>query len=203
MLELLNRTMGVAGVMVVLGSSVARHDIVSPPFAQKAQIEERTLNSSFDLRVSQYVVLHRAVEGSLPKLQPTAEMAEVFAIMRALRERILAVRQSARQGDILTPDVVEWFKRRIATCRGCGKPETLFAGCEMDEPDEPRPSTAPALRVNMELPPTCYFVPPRLLLVLPPLPPELRYRIVGRTLVLWDYDANLVADFLPEPIPSR
>jgi hypothetical protein len=40
-------------------------------------------------------------------------------------------------------------------------------------------------------------VPPQLLQVLPPLPPELQYRIIGRSLVLWDHHANLVVDYLP------
>jgi hypothetical protein len=204
MLELLQRTTGVAAVMLVLGSGVARHDVVRPPAPQQAAgAADHAMDTAFDRRVSQYATLHRSVEDSLPKLQPTAEMEQVFTIMRAMRERIRSARHSARQGDILTPDLVEWFKQRIATCRGCGKAETLFAGCETDDPDEPPPPPPPTLRVNMELPQTCFFVPPRLLLALPPLPPELRYRIVGRTLVLWDSDANLVADFLPEPMPAK
>jgi hypothetical protein len=42
------------------------------------------------------------------------------------------------------------------------------------------------------------FVPPRLLQSLPALPEELQYRIIGLSLVLWDYHANLIVDFLPD-----
>lgn len=42
------------------------------------------------------------------------------------------------------------------------------------------------------------FVPPQLLAVLPRLPDELQYRILGSALVLWDHHANLIVDFLPD-----
>jgi hypothetical protein len=43
--------------------------------------------------------------------------------------------------------------------------------------------------------------PPTLLMNLPPLPPELDYRVVGNNLVLRDAKANLVIDFVPNVIP--
>jgi len=46
------------------------------------------------------------------------------------------------------------------------------------------------------------FVPPQLLRSLPALPPELQYRIIGRSLVLWDHHANLIVDFLPGAFAS-
>ena len=41
------------------------------------------------------------------------------------------------------------------------------------------------------------YVPPQLIAALPPLPPELQYRIIGCSLVSWDHHANLIVDFLP------
>jgi hypothetical protein len=35
---------------------------------------------------------------------------------------------------------------------------------------------------------------------LPPLPPELQYRFVGRDLILWDIHSGLIVDFLPDAI---
>jgi len=37
---------------------------------------------------------------------------------------------------------------------------------------------------------------------LPRLPPELQYRIAGRSLVLWDHHANLIVDFLPRALTT-
>ena len=45
-------------------------------------------------------------------------------------------------------------------------------------------------------------MPPGLLASLPPLPPELQYRFVGRDLILWDMHAGLIVDFVANAIPE-
>ena len=44
--------------------------------------------------------------------------------------------------------------------------------------------------------------PPLLLRKLPDLPPELEYRIVGRSLILRDVKANLIVDILRDVVPT-
>jgi len=44
--------------------------------------------------------------------------------------------------------------------------------------------------------------PARLLRKLPDLPPELEYRIVGRSLILRDVKANLIVDILRDIVPT-
>jgi hypothetical protein len=44
-------------------------------------------------------------------------------------------------------------------------------------------------------------MPPRLLAKLPVLPSGLQYRFVNRDLVLWDSQADLVIDIIPDAIP--
>lgn len=60
------------------------------------------------------------------------------------------------------------------------------------------------LTVNMVYPPRLPLgtVPARLLRVLPDLPPELEYRIVGRNLLLRDAKANIVVDFIRDVVPT-
>ena len=41
------------------------------------------------------------------------------------------------------------------------------------------------------------MMPPCLIGALPPLPPELRYGLVGHDLILWDLHAGLIVDFVP------
>jgi hypothetical protein len=56
--------------------------------------------------------------------------------------------------------------------------------------------------VNAPYPPVpLQSTPPTLLANLPELPPGLDYRIVNRTLVLRDVQANLVLDFIPKALP--
>ena len=65
------------------------------------------------------------------------------------------------------------------------------------------PVTPTTLRVNdvypEEIPLTT--MPPTLLRLLPALPMELAYRIIGRALVLQDIKTNVIVDFLPDAIP--
>jgi hypothetical protein len=57
-----------------------------------------------------------------------------------------------------------------------------------------RPPFLPPLAPNAAWPHDAPFtcVPPPILAALSPLPQELQYRIIGRSLVLWDHHANLM-----------
>ena len=86
------------------------------------------------------------------------------------------------------------FRRRIATSL---TPEDIDA--ILNDREEVDPIVVPRLQVNGRWPEAMpfNFVPPQLIAALPPLPEELQYRIIGRSLVLWDLHANLIVDFLP------
>ncbi|HET7746031.1 MAG TPA: hypothetical protein VFM29_01940, partial [Vicinamibacteria bacterium] len=45
-------------------------------------------------------------------------------------------------------------------------------------------------------------VPPDLLMKLPQLPDQVRYRFVGRALILRDTEANVILDFIPDVVPD-
>ena len=59
------------------------------------------------------------------------------------------------------------------------------------------------VRVNYPYPDQTEFVemPPTVLLNLPQLPPEVRYRFVGRNLLLVDNDNNLILDYMTNALP--
>ena len=60
------------------------------------------------------------------------------------------------------------------------------------------------LAVNMTYPSTLPLVtvPAKLLRVLPQLPEQLEYRILGRHLILRDVKANIVVDFVRDAVPT-
>ena len=151
----------------------------------------------FEDRVNEYVTQHRLLEGPLPPLRSTTNMDEIRINMKLLTDRMVVARQHARQGDIITTDVARMFRRRLATCLSPEEWAAILAELAEDEQGVPVPPVA--LRVNMPWPEQVSFgfVPPQLLHALPPLPVELEYRIIGRSLVLWDHHANLIVDFLP------
>ena len=142
--------------------------------------------------------MHRALELPLMPLRPTLDMSRIQASMQALAHRIRVVRAEAQQGDLITPDVARMFRRRIATCLPASEWAAIVSENAEDEEGVPA-GPPPALHVNMEWPEQVPFgfVPPQMLAVLPRLPAELQYRIIGNALVLWDHHANLIVDVLP------
>lgn len=173
----------------------------APTFPLRGQsapiIDELVATQSFQRGVDEYVTVHRMLEDSLPPLRPTWNVAEVRETRQALATRIQIARAHAKQGDIITLAVGRMFKRRIATCLSPEAWMSILA--ELEQNYEGTPVPAVTLRANMPWPEDVQygFVPPQLLPALPPLPPELQYRIIGRSLVLWDDHADLIVDFLP------
>jgi hypothetical protein len=107
-------------------------------------------------------------------------------------------RAAYRHGDIFTPDVVDDFGKMIRKAfdgkGGRNMRRTIR------ESDPIRPTT---LRVNdlypEDIPLTT--MPPTLLRSLPPLPPEMAYRIIGGALVLQEINTNMIVDFMSDAIP--
>jgi hypothetical protein len=160
---------------------------------------ERTAIEAFEQRISDYVALHRRVERSLPPLQVSHDMDTVWAAVAALAKRIQLARIGARQGDFFTPEVARVFRARIAACLAPEEVELV-----LKEGDEDDPTTVPPLAANSPWPAGApfNFVPPALIAALPPLPPELQYRIIGRSVVLWDHHANLIVDYLAAAVTT-
>jgi len=188
-------------VVLFAGGGLAGISTQAPTFPVPDQsapiIDELVATQDFQRRVDEYVTVHRMLERSLPPLRPTRNMAEIHQNMRALATRMQTARANAKQGDIITPDVGRMFKRRIATCLSPEAWASVLA--ELDEDLEGKAVAPVMLRVNMTWPEGVQygFLPPQLLFALPPLPPELQYRVIGRSLVLWDHHADVIVDFLP------
>ena len=165
-------------------------------------VQEILATQQFQQRVDEYVSLHRVLEGPLPLPRPTTNPDEIRTAVRALHQRMQTARAGARQGDIIGPEVALMFKRRIAACLPPEEWQAIRTELATDEQRAPIPAVP--LRVNMPWPKKVPFgfVPPQLLSTLPQLPPELQYRIIGSSLVLWDDHADLIVDFLPGAFTS-
>jgi len=151
--------------------------------------------TTFGKQVDKYVALHNEVESKLPELKPARSMEIVFAHERKLAEGIRRGRTNARQGDIFTPEVAQEFRRLVL--RGENRVASVQESLEQSEPRDFNPE------VNQSYPDTIPLqsMAPSLLRILPQLPPELDYRIVGHSLALRDVRANLIVDFMPNAIP--
>ena len=193
------RTTAIAAMLLSAASSVgAQAPSLPPPVDNTAAVlQDIAATQGFEGRVTQYANLHRLLEGPLPPLRVTTNLTANRASMKALALRIQRVRAHAGQGEIITADAARLFRRSIERALPPEQWAAIFAELATDEDGIP---VAPhVLQVNIEWPEHVPFdfVPPQLLRALPPLPVELQYRIIGRSLVLWDHHANLIVDFLP------
>jgi hypothetical protein len=188
-------------LLVLSGSTSLAPQLPAVPDASRITgqiVEDFVTTQNFQRGVAEYVALHRSLERELPPVLMTQDVGQIDRDVRLLRVRIQTARVTARQGNTMAPDVAGMFRRRIATCLTPEEWKAFFVDRAQDEEGEPL--EAPPLHVNMQWPAGVPFdfVPPQLLQSLPALPEELQYRIIGLSLVLWDYHANLIVDFLPD-----
>jgi hypothetical protein len=151
----------------------------------------------FEARVAKYLDLRKKEAGSAPR--PTNSPEKLAETQQERAAKVSALRQDAKQGDIFTPEIAAYFRRQISAALAGRDGGKIRASLRHAEPVAPL-----ALHVNEVYPQgiPLQSTPPTLLLNLPPLPKELEYRIVGRSLVLHDIVPNIIVDFIPNAIPS-
>ena len=169
------------------------------PGAPAAVNETGAATKAFLDRLQEYVTFHNNVEKMVPPLKETPDPAKIAEREKALGETLIKQRPDAKQGDffiktyepILRKLIHDDFAKRSVTDRKALVVE-LPKGIKIG--------------INTLYPTTLPLAtfPPNLLKVLPELPKELEYRIVGRDLILRDVTGNVVVDLLPNifPIPS-
>jgi hypothetical protein len=190
-------------------SSTPKEPIVPP---QTVEMDAETLRR-FQHEVEEYVELRRSALKQIPPVsRSTAE--ELAAHQRALTQAIVAYRQGAKRGEIFKPDVEAAVRRTLHRAfTGPDGPalikETKQGNPSVEGNPSPRDPTKEvkepvALAVNTFYNSAAPFssVPPSLLLKLPLLPEEVRYRFVGRALILRDTEANVILDYIPDVVPD-
>jgi hypothetical protein len=121
--------------------------------------------------------------------------ARQSSLADALRTKL---RPNARQGDLVTPQMATAITAEIQKAFSTPKRDLILD--ELAEQNQ-TPANAPTPIVNQQL--VAPRVPPRLIEILPPLPKQLEYDFVGRTLVVRDVDADVVVDFISNALPAQ
>jgi hypothetical protein len=151
----------------------------------------------FQRLIQAYLKIHNEAETRIPNLKSTDDPQKISDRERALGETIMTLRAGAKPGEIFAPEYQPYFikivKDDFAT-RSARDRKALV-------------SELPAkvkLDINTVYPTTLPLAtfPAALLRKLPDLPPELEYRIVGRSLILRDVKANLIVDILRDVVPT-
>ena len=162
----------------------------SPP-ADAAAVKQ------FDDAIAQYLALRKALQSEVPGPVKESTAVQLNNASNALAGAIQRSRGKAQAGAIFSEPVAAMIKRRINDVVRTGKLAAVLAGID----DDGAASPAPAVHVRLPAAAQLATMPPSLLAVLPPLPRELEYRIVGRYLVLRDVDASLVLDYIADAVP--
>lgn len=152
---------------------------------------------AFEARVKEYVAMREGIEGRMPKLSKDATPEQIEAHKMAFQEAVRNARVSAKQGDLFIPELAAHIREVI-------KSETPpKVQQEVRETVTESEVKAVPLRVNYPYPESeeLLEMPPTLLLRLPQLPKQVRYRYVGRNMLLVDRENGLIVDFMPDALP--
>jgi hypothetical protein len=154
--------------------------------------------ADFMKRVDEYVALHKKLDATIPKLPKEANPQQIDQHQRALGRLIAEGRASAKRGDIFTPEMERIVRKVLSDIfRGPGGEQMKR---EIFEEYGQR-NIVP--KVNGRYPDEVPLstVPPGVLEGLPKLTDELEYRFVGRSLILLDPQAHIIADYIERAIP--
>jgi hypothetical protein len=179
--------------------------VLSPPAsARQTQDTQPALSekdkqtvAAFDERVKAYVKLREGLEEKLPKLSKEAKPEEIEAHKKTFQQLVVSARAGAKHGDVFTADSAAYVRTVIKTeLDSREKKEVRQTVLEADTKGVP-------IRVNHTYPETKELVemPPTLLLKLPQLPKQVKFRFVGRNLLLVDRENGLIIDYMTDALP--
>jgi len=151
----------------------------------------------FEGRVKDYVKLRNAVKAKLPKLSKDSTPAQIETYRERFEAGVRNARTGAKPSDIFNHEGSDYIRRTLKV-NFVGRDrvqlrEIVFNG----------ETAGVRVRVNYPYPDQVELLemPPTVLLNLPQLPPEVKYRFVGRNLLLVDRDNNLILDYMTNALP--
>lgn len=175
-----------------------------PALAQETQDAQAGLSekdkqtvAAFDERVKEYVKLREGLEEKLPKLPKDAKPEQIESHKKTFQEIVRNARAGAKHGDVFSAAAAAHIRATIKTTFDSKEQQEVRATVlEADTKGVP-------LRVNYPYPETKELVemPPTLLLKLPQLPKQVKFRFVGRNLLLVDRENGLIIDYMTDALP--
>ena len=159
--------------------------------------QARQTATDFEKNAKEYANLRERLEQKLPKLPKKATPEQIEAHKAALLKSVQTARVGVKQGQVFTPGASTHIRELIkAEFTGRDRRELRTAVFEAETKGVP-------VRVNAAYPESKELMemPPSLLLALPPLPKQVRYRFVGSNLLLVDRESNLIIDYMTNALP--
>ncbi len=166
--------------------------------AQTVSEADKQTVATFEKRVKEYLKLRNKIKSKLPtKLSKDSTPEQIHAYMTSFEDALRAARSGAKRGELFVPEVSTYIRTALREdFKGRDKVELRKTILQAETQGVP-------VRVNYPYPEEKEFVemPPTLLLKLPPLPQEMRYRFVGTNLLLVDRENNLIVDYMTNAVP--
>lgn len=191
-------TAGLLLFLVMSFVSVGRvHSQTTLPAAPQLSPEEKKLVAAFERHVKDYLEQRNAIKKKLKPLSKDATPEQIDVYQKSFVSQLQAMRAGTTQGYIYRPQFAEYVRSVIQTeFPPKDKAEIKAVILEADTKGVP-------LKVNHPYPETKEFsqIPPKLLLKLPQLPKEVKYRFTGRHLLLVDSDNSLIVDYALNVLP--
>lgn len=153
--------------------------------------------SDFKSRVRTYTENRETIESDMPALSKEASAEAIEAHKTALLKAVQVARKGAVRGQIFTPDAEKAIRAIIAAHYAGRKSAEL-----RKEVAEAENKTVP-IKVNAVYPESAELLemPAKLLLALPELPKQVRYRFVGNNLLIVDRENHLIVDYMTNALP--
>jgi hypothetical protein len=171
--------------------------VVNDKSAPTLTASQKQTVESFDKRVKEYVKLRERLERQLPALSNEAKPDEIEAHKKAFEEMVRKARANVKPGEVFTADIAGYLRSTIRSeFKGTDRKQLRETVLEADTKGIP-------IRVNYPYPETKELaqVPPTLLLKLPQLPKQVKFRFVRRHLLLVDRENGLIVDYLNIALP--
>ncbi|HEX8474336.1 MAG TPA: hypothetical protein VF666_09915 [Pyrinomonadaceae bacterium] len=153
--------------------------------------------TAFEEDVKEYAKLREGLEEKLPKLHKESTPEQIEAHKKAFEAAVRTARSDAKPGSLFTPEIAAHIRATIKNeFKGAERQELREEVLDADTKGVP-------LRVNYPYPETKELtqIPPTLLLKLPQLPKQVRYRFVGQHLLLVDRENGLIIDYMLNALP--
>jgi hypothetical protein len=165
-------------------------------FAQAAR-SDMQIARAFEGRAKAFIKFRDKVYKKVPAVKKDATPEQIEAYKKSLQSELIRRRAGAKEGNMFTPETVVYFRRLIK------KEFPGFEASELRKQVLEADTKGTPIKVNAPYPDDKELVqmPPPLLLALPQLPKDLRYRFIGRSFVVMDRDGSLILDVMRNALP--
>ena len=151
----------------------------------------------FESQAKQYAQRREEIEKTLPPLAKQASAEQIAAHKTALLKKVSEDRKGMVKGNIFTP-AAEAHIRSVVAAYAKGR-----EGAQLRKELSEAENATVRVKVTTAYPESAELLemPPSLLLALPQLPKQLRYRFVGTSLLLVDRENQLIVDYMTNALP--